>query len=98
MRAKQLCCITLKCCVTAGFGELEKKVVNPLKGRKIGAYYGCPLLRPAKGDEVLITRKIRRSSKTFIAAPGVKAGEISGTATNAAADMWWWRISRHRRK
>ena len=31
-----------------GFGELKKKVVNPLKGKKIGAYYGCLLLRPGK--------------------------------------------------
>ena len=31
-----------------GFDELAKKVVNPLKGRKIGAYYGCMLLRPGK--------------------------------------------------
>lgn len=30
-----------------GFEELKKRVVNPLKGRKIGAYYGCMLLRPA---------------------------------------------------
>ena len=29
-----------------GFAELKKKVVNPLKGKKIGAYYGCLLLRP----------------------------------------------------
>jgi heterodisulfide reductase subunit B len=26
---------------------LKKKVTNPLKGRKIGAYYGCLLLRPS---------------------------------------------------
>lgn len=31
-----------------GYGELAKKVVNPLKGEKIGAYYGCLLLRPGK--------------------------------------------------
>ncbi len=31
-----------------GWDELKKKVVRPLKGRKIGAYYGCLLLRPAK--------------------------------------------------
>ena len=31
-----------------GFEELSKKVVNPLTGRKIGAYYGCLLLRPSK--------------------------------------------------
>ena len=31
-----------------GFDELKKKVVNPLKGKKIGAYYGCLLLRPSK--------------------------------------------------
>lgn len=30
-----------------GFEELKKKVTNPLKGRKIGAYYGCLLLRPS---------------------------------------------------
>ena len=30
-----------------GFDELKKKVVNPLKGRKIGAYYGCLLLIPS---------------------------------------------------
>ncbi len=31
-----------------GFDELKKKVVSPLKGKKIGAYYGCLLLRPGK--------------------------------------------------
>ena len=31
-----------------GFDNLRAKVVNPLKGRKIGAYYGCMLLRPSK--------------------------------------------------
>ena len=31
-----------------GFDKIKEKVVNPLKGRKIGAYYGCLLLRPGK--------------------------------------------------
>ena len=31
-----------------GFDELQKRVVKPLTGRKIGAYYGCLLLRPGK--------------------------------------------------
>lgn len=31
-----------------GWDELKKKVVKPLTGKKIGAYYGCLLLRPAK--------------------------------------------------
>ena len=31
-----------------GFDELKKKVVKPLKGKKIAAYYGCLLLRPSK--------------------------------------------------
>lgn len=31
-----------------GFEELKKRVVNPLTGVKIGAYYGCLLLRPGK--------------------------------------------------
>ena len=30
-----------------GFDTLKSKVVNPLTGRKIGAYYGCLLLRPS---------------------------------------------------
>ena len=34
-----------------GFDELAKKVVHPLTGRKIGAYYGCLLLRPGKEME-----------------------------------------------
>lgn len=29
-----------------GFGTLKEKVVNSLSGKKIGAYYGCLLLRP----------------------------------------------------
>lgn len=29
-----------------GFDTLKEKVVNPLKGKKIAAYYGCLLLRP----------------------------------------------------
>ena len=31
-----------------GFDELKKKVVNPLTEKKIGAYYGCLLLRQGK--------------------------------------------------
>ena len=30
-----------------GFEELKKRVANPLAGRRIGAYYGCLLLRPS---------------------------------------------------
>ncbi len=31
-----------------GFDNLKSKVVKPLSGKKIGAYYGCLLLRPGK--------------------------------------------------
>lgn len=31
-----------------GFEELKKKVVHPFNGKKIGAYYGCLLLRPSQ--------------------------------------------------
>ena len=31
-----------------GFDKLKEKVINPLKGKKIAAYYGCLLLRPSK--------------------------------------------------
>lgn len=30
-----------------GFDNIKKAVKNPLKGQKIGAYYGCLLLRPS---------------------------------------------------
>ena len=36
----------LRDCV--GFDNLKKAVTNPLKGKKIAAYYGCLLLRPGK--------------------------------------------------
>ena len=31
-----------------GFDEIKKKVVNPLTGKKIGAYYGCLLFKTRK--------------------------------------------------
>ena len=31
-----------------GFDKLKEKVVNPLTGKKVAAYYGCLLLRPGK--------------------------------------------------
>lgn len=31
-----------------GWEELRKRVTHPLTGRKIGAYYGCLLLRPSR--------------------------------------------------
>ena len=31
-----------------GFDKLKEKVVKPLTGKKIAAYYGCLLLRPGK--------------------------------------------------
>lgn len=31
-----------------GFDALRKKVKNPLTGKRIGAYYGCMLLRPSR--------------------------------------------------
>lgn len=31
-----------------GFDKIKEKVVKPLKGVKIGAYYGCLLLRPSQ--------------------------------------------------
>ena len=31
-----------------GFDNVKKAVVNPLKGKRVGAYYGCLLLRPSR--------------------------------------------------
>ncbi len=33
---------------SVGFDAVKEKTVNPLKGKKIAAYYGCMLLRPHK--------------------------------------------------
>lgn len=33
---------------TVGFDTIAQRVVKPFKGKKIGAYYGCLLLRPGK--------------------------------------------------
>ena len=35
-----------------GFDKVKEKVVNPFTGKKIGAYYGCLLLRPGKDPSV----------------------------------------------
>ena len=32
-----------------GFDELKKKVVTRSRGRKVGAFYGCMVLRPGQG-------------------------------------------------
>ena len=65
-----------------GFDELKKKVVNPLKGRKIGAYYGCLLLRPSTVP--LTIRRTRRSLKTSFV-PSAQSRSYIRTATSAAA-------------
>ena len=35
-----------------GWDNVKKAVKNPLTGKKIGAYYGCLLLRPGKGLQI----------------------------------------------
>lgn len=35
-----------------GFDTLKEKVVNPLSGKKIAAYYGCLLLRPGQAMQM----------------------------------------------
>ena len=35
-----------------GFDKIKEKVVNPLVGKKIAAYYGCLLLRPSKAMQM----------------------------------------------
>ena len=48
-RAKPRCCIIWRCCGTKSAGTNVKAAVkNPLTGMKIGAYYGCLLLRPSR--------------------------------------------------
>ena len=55
-----------------GFDNVKKAVVNPLKGRKVGAYYGCLLLRPGQGDADGQPRESHASWRTFIRAIGAE--------------------------
>ena len=54
-----------------GFDELAKKVVRPLSGKKIGAYYGCLLLRPA-GEMAFDDPENPRIMEDFIRAIGAE--------------------------
>lgn len=65
-----------------GFDEIKKKVVKPL-GRKIGAYYGCLLLRP---NNVMAFDNPENPTiiEDFIRAIGGTPSSIL-SATNAAA-------------
>ena len=68
--------IILKCCATAwDLIDLKAKVVNPMKGKKIAAYYGCLLLRPSK---VMAFDDPENPSiiEDFIRAIGADAGEV----------------------
>ena len=69
-----------------GFDELKKKVVNPLTGKKIGAYYGCLLLRPGK-----IMAFDNPENPTIIedsSVPSVLNRLCIHTGTNAAEDTF----------
>ena len=54
------------------FEELKKKVTNPLNERKIGAYYGCLLLRPQK-EMAFDNPENPKIMEDFIEALGAKA-------------------------
>ena len=69
-----------------GFDELKKKVVKPLTGRKIGAYYGCLLLRPSS-VLALMTRKIQPLLK-ILSVQSEQNLLFTVTATSAAEDIF----------
>ena len=80
-----------------GFDEVAKKVVKPLTGRKIGAYYGCMLLRPA-GVMALDNPEMPTVLENFIKALGAEpviydlrneccAGYLTVTDNNICRDM-----------
>ena len=50
----------------------RQAVVKPLTGRKIGAYYGCMLLRPEHARCSLTTRRTRKCIEDFIRAIGAE--------------------------
>ena len=59
-----------------GYNKLAKQIKNPLKGRLIGAYYGCMLLRP--GQVMAMDNPERPASlEDFIKALGATPVEYS---------------------
>ena len=68
-----------------GFAELKKKVVNPLAGRKVGAFYGCMVLRPGKVLAFDDPENPSHYGGLHNARWAPRAGQISRTATSAAA-------------
>ena len=70
-----------------GFDELAKKVTNPLKGRKIGAYYGCLLLRPGKVMQMDNPENPADSGGLYPRASAATTGDLCHAATSAAAAM-----------
>ena len=55
-----------------GFEALKRAVTHPLKGRKIGAYYGCLLLRPS-GDMAFDNPENPTIMEDFLQALGATA-------------------------
>lgn len=72
-----------------GFENIKKKVVNPVN-RKIGAYYGCLLLRPS-GVMAFDNPENPTIIEDFIRAIGGTPSSIL-SATNVAARMWLSKI------
>ena len=73
-----------------GFDKLKKAVMNPLKGRKIAAYYGCLLLRPSS---VMAVRRPGKPHHHRGLHRGHRrdAGDVFAAATSAAAAISRWR-------
>ncbi|MFR6375200.1 MAG: heterodisulfide reductase-related iron-sulfur binding cluster [Oscillospiraceae bacterium] len=84
-----------------GWDAVKAAVVKPLTGRKIGAYYGCMLLRPSR-EMQFDDPENPKMLEDFIRAIGAEPVILRACATNAAAAIWRSRTgptpqSRHRR-
>ena len=68
-----------------GFDRLREKVVHPLTGRKIGAYYGCLLLRPSR--ELEMVNSLHSRLKAFIG----RFNGVSNRRLQRYLDWFCWR-------
>ena len=73
-----------------GWDNVRKAVVKPLTGRKIGAYYGCMLLRPSR-EMQFDDPENPKMHRGLHPRHRRRARRLRAAATNAAAAIWPWK-------
>ena len=69
-----------------GWDNVRKAVVKPLTGRKIGAYYGCLLLRPSREMQRMLRRLYGRGKQGLRRQAGAEDHGQRKRAGRGAAD------------